>query len=347
MKEIINFVVLAVGAVISAAIIIVTINITDQAKDMVKSGTKEAAMILSQEDAVFASDLKDHVLYGATIKELAIKYLDSGYLVQFVTKACPSGFYSVEYVDNTGSAQYVSDDTKFTSRIIRNDNDVILGVQFTEQGVSSVGFDLTAAKSTNDTVELAVTKEQLKLFRSVNKYQNLCSECLKVFNSWSDVVSTIDSETLDLLERQLTGRSDSGSLDYSSMTVLMQQKTDFLNSLADTIENDWVQCNWFDALLYFDDSSSGNNGLDDDDDEIEDDDDEIDDGVLPDDGDGDDDSRPGYGGGDNEAGGDIDDGDEELGKDGEDSSDSSDEDDDGDGEDEDEDFVPLATPSID
>lgn len=342
MKEIINFVVLAVGAVISAAIIIVTVNITDQAKDMVKSGTKEAAMILSQEDAVFASDLKDHVLYGATIKELSIKYLDSGYLVQFVTKACPSGFYSVEYVDNTGSAQYVSDDTKFTSRIIRNDNDVILGVQFTEQGVSSVGFDLTAAKSTNDTVELAVTKEQLKLFRAVNRYQNLCSECLKAFNSWSDVVSTIDSETLDLLERQLTGRSDSGSLDYSSMTVLMQQKTDFLNSLADTIENDWVQCNWFDALLYFDDPSSGNNGLDDDDDEIEDDDDEIDD-VLPDDGDGDDDSRPGYGGGDSEAGGDEEAGDD--GKDGDDSSDSSYEDGDGDGEDED--SVPLATPSID
>ena len=343
MKEIINFIILAVGAIISAAIIFATINITDQAKNMVKNGTKESSMILSQEDAVFASDLKDPILYGATVKELSMKYVDSGYLVQFVTKACPSGFYSTEYVDDTGSSQYVADDTKFNSRIIRNDNDVILGVQFTEQGVDGIDFDLTVAKSVNDTVELSVTRAQLSLFQAVNKYQSLCSECLRVFNSWSDTVSTVDSETLDLLESELTGHSTGSSLDYSTMTVLMQQKTDFLNTLADTIENDWVQANWFDALLYFDESSSGNNGLEDDDDEIEDDDDELDDDVLPDVGDDEDDDRPGHGGGDSEADGDDDD----LGDSDDGDEDSGDDDSDEDWDEDGDDSVPLTTPSID
>ncbi len=246
MEHVQTFIVLAISLIVASFLIVTTFNLTSISNDMVQSSSHEISQLITVDNSDFAS-LKT-TMTGLEVKELIYKYNENGLYTLTVTEAFQEGFYSSSGIEDTGSLRYVKDDSVFTGILVRNDNNVIVAVQFVEEGQSPVDYDPIAAEDNKTTIDNQIAIRQLEILDFAKQNATVCKESIQAYADWASAVQKLEAAKLDLEYRNITNTTPDTTELANSIAIFKHQES-FCKSLTRTILNDWLPNKWFNPIL--------------------------------------------------------------------------------------------------
>lgn len=245
MENALSLVVLGVSVLIAASSLIFTTYLVNLGSDEVSTATMNAAQIITTEDADYAEVSGE--LTGMQVRELLQRYNDSGLYTLTITKQCPDGYYTAEGSEDSGSDHFIQDDASFTAELYRNENNVVVGVTFRQQGTDSVKFDYEMAQMSFDYTENNIITAQLKLFNQVRENQNLCLECIRSFGNLADTIKKQFIAEMDAEYRTVTGTVPDSSA-YEVYINKFENQTTFYDTLTSCLQA-WTRQGLFDTVI--------------------------------------------------------------------------------------------------
>lgn len=247
MQNVLYFILLAVGVLITTLVITVTISIGQDQVNRAQRAAEGISQILGYEESEFNEDLKGP-LTGTTVRDLLVKYSDAGFYTLTTTKNAKDGFYACEDVEITTSDHFIKDDAIFHGELIRGNNDVIIGVKFTEAGLKAAPFDLNKAADNTETTEQKLTKAQYALFQKVKENSELCKDCIRAAKDYEKSINKFNEANSELDYRKIVGQKLNGA-NLAAINAQLGSRVDFYTILGNTLDR-WTKNSWYNALIY-------------------------------------------------------------------------------------------------
>lgn len=246
MEHVQIFFVMAASLIVSAAVIVATVSLTNSGTNMMKNNAREVSQLITVDDSDFSALTAD--MTGLEVKELIYKFSEDGIYTLTVVEACPEGFYSSVGIEDSTSNHYIKDDAIFTGTIVRNNQDVAVAVQFIEKGMSSVEYDMVKAEESGKTLDSSIAKRQLEILNFAKKNESTCRESIQAFSDWATALQDLENAKMDLRYREVSNTEMDTSELETSISIFKKQKI-FYDTLAKTIREDWIPNKWFEPVL--------------------------------------------------------------------------------------------------
>lgn len=270
MENVLGALIVAINVIFACILAVAAFSGADAGINETKSAIAEAQKAVSVEDVDFAR-VKSGSISGTEAVQLLQKFDDSGYGHLVVTSGKPDGFYSADGVTDIHSDYYVKPDKMFSGSVVANQNGIVYGVRFIEEGMENVEFDRKKAAAEPESMNRQVKEAQYKLFSKFLIHRGKCSQYMQLCSRWGKALKQLDDAQMRSIFTKYSKDSANQEEYMSAQVIAFDLQAKFYDAVSEQVKL-WTENKWWEAILSADlDNSSedlnpgspGDNGDDD------------------------------------------------------------------------------------